>query len=201
MPDREGLNPARIFLALWPDPAVRKLLEEEGRRLHGRLSGRLSRPETLHLTMVFIGDLPRERLPELLSALHAVLSPAFQINFDHADCWRHNRIAYLAPSQTPKALIELAATLERTLDKLTIPFDRRPYKPHITLLRKAECQTENPASGRVPVSPEWGACMPIRWSAKDFVLVESVPSGDGARYQVLGRFPLSQEYDVFEMPA
>ncbi|MDR3395810.1 MAG: RNA 2',3'-cyclic phosphodiesterase [Parasulfuritortus sp.] len=191
MPDHEGLNPARVFLALWPDHAVQKRLAEEGGRLHSHLAGRLSRPDTLHLTLVFIGNLARARLPELREALRSLASPGFQIDFDRADCWRHNRIVYLAPGKPPDVLYMLVASLEKTLDALAIPFDRRPYCPHVTLLRKAECQKGNPAIGRVPDSPEWGDFAPIKWSARDFVLVESVSSTDGTRYQVLDRFLLS----------
>jgi 2'-5' RNA ligase len=191
MPDRENLKPARVFLALWPTDEVRKRLAEEGNRLHGLLSGRVSRPDTLHLTLVFIGDLKRTRLPELCEQLRAVSSSNFQLELDLADCWRHNRIAYLMPSKPPSVLFELVTVLENTLDTLAIPFDRRPYKPHVTLLRKADCQKGNPASGRVSTSPEWRDLAAMTWAAKDFVLVESVPAINGAHYQILEQFPLS----------
>ena len=190
MPDRAGLRPARVFLALWPDRAVRDEMAEAGRRLHRSLSGRLTRPETIHLTLVFIGDLGRQRLPELLERLDAVAAPSFRVEFDRADCWRHNKIAYLAPSRPPDALFSLVARLESLLDDLAIAFDRRPYRPHVSLIRKAVCPKANPASGRVPESPEWDDLRPIMWSAKRFVLVESVPIPEGVRYDELGSFGL-----------
>lgn len=190
MPDRDRLKPARVFLALWPEQAARDRLEEEGRRLRQSLRGRLTRPETIHLTLVFIGDLARARIQELLDGLSGVQAAAFRIDFDRAACWRHNRIAFLAPANCPEALRDLVKELEARLDTLAIAYDRRPYKPHVTLLRKAECPKENPAVGRVSDSPEWGDFKPIAWSAKHFVLVESVPTPDGVRYDVLGRFPL-----------
>ncbi len=191
MPDREDLSPARVFLAVWPDDAVRNRLVEEGRRLQKALSGHLSRPDTLHLTLVFIGNLVPARLPEMCTALRSVSSHRFQVDFDRTDCWRHNRIAYLAPSHPPDALYNLVSALERVLDQLAIPFDRRAYNPHITLLRKTECPKGNPADGRVSAPPEWGDFAPIKWPASDFVLVQSTPQSDGAHYQILERFLLS----------
>lgn len=191
MPDREGLKPARVFLALWPDDAVRGRLAAESRKLHKALSGKLTRADTIHLTLVFIGPLPAARLAELREALRSVAAPRFEMVFDRAQCWSHNRIGFLAPQQAPQALLELVAELEKTLDGLGIQYDRRPYKPHITLIRKADCPKKNPAEGRVPVSPEWGDFAPIKWSADNFVLVESVLSAEGSAYRLVERFALS----------
>jgi 2'-5' RNA ligase len=190
MPDSEDLKPARLFVGLWPTAAVRERLAAEARRLHKALGGRQTRPGTIHLTLVFIGDLERTRLPELVAALTEVRQSRFEIVFDQARCWAHNRIAYLAPAQPPNTLFDLVAELESVLARLAVPFDRRPYKAHITLIRKANCQKGIPALGRDSVSPEWGGFAPIRWSAEDFVLVESVLSPDGADYRIVERFPL-----------
>jgi 2'-5' RNA ligase len=191
MPDRENLSPARVFLALWPNDDVRGQLAAEGVRLHKALSGKLTRSESIHLTLVFIGDLPRNQLPELLSAMKGVSGTAFEVVFDQVDCWRHNRIAFLTATQPTQGLMDLVSKLEAELDRMGLEFDHRPYKPHITLIRKAMCEKRNPAPGRVPVSPEWGDFAPIKWSADNFVLVESARSSEGSAYRILGRFPLS----------
>lgn len=190
MPDHAGLKPARLFLALWPDAKVRTRLAEEGARLHEHLSGRLTRPETIHLTLVFIGNVARARLPELVGKLAGIEAESFLIGLDQAGCWRHNGVAYLAPRQIPEALPALVTQLETALDALAIPFDRRPYKPHVTLVRKSECPKGNPADGRVLDSPLRGDFRPIIWSAERFVLVESVPIPEGVRYDELGSFRL-----------
>jgi len=191
MSDRESLKPARVFVALWPDPTVRKHLAEAGRRLQAKLAGKPSRPETIHLTLVFIGDLARDRLPELIGALQTVSASDFEIDFDRAACWPHNRIGYLSPRQPPDELFGLVSSVESVLEGVGIPFDHRPYKPHITLIRKADCPKRNPALGRGSISPEWGDFAPIRWSANNFVLLESVLSAEGPAYRQLQRYALS----------
>lgn len=189
MPDPgRQLRPARLFLALWPEPGVRRRLAMETRRLHDLLGGRPSRPETLHLTLAFIGNLDRQCLPGLLEGLAGVQAPAIHMILDRADCWRHNRVAYLAPRQVPETLASLVRQIEEVLADQSVEWDRRAFRPHVTLLRKAEY----PRSGedRTAMPPVLGDVEPIQWTAGDFVLVESVPTPAGVRYELLGRFPL-----------
>lgn len=167
-----------MFFALWPDAAVRDALDRLAGELHRLRGGRRTRADTLHLTLVFVGNLPRERLPALQAAAAGIQAPAFTLTLDRTDCWPHNRIAHATASQTPAALLDLVAALEQGLDGLGIPFDHRPYKAHVTLLRKADCRRADP-----PIAP-------IAWHAREFVLVESALSAEGARYAILGRYPL-----------
>lgn len=168
----------RVFFALWPDAPLRAMLHATAGRLHKALGGRRMRPETLHLTLVFIGDLAAARLPELLELAARIRVPACDIAFDRVDCWRRNHIAHLGVSQVPPPLGELVRQLEAGLEGRGVAFDQRAYVPHVTLLRNAECAKENPASE------------PIRWPMRDFVLVTSSLRSEGAQYVELGRWPL-----------
>lgn len=169
---------ARVFFALWPDNPVRAALDRLAGALHRLRGGRRTRAETLHLTLVFVGNLPREHLLALQAVAAGVRVPAFTLTLDRTDCWPHNRIAHATASQPPHALLDLVCALERGLDGLGIPFDHRPYKAHVTLLRKTDCRRADP-----PIEP-------IVWPARDFVLVESELGTEGARYLILGRYPL-----------
>lgn len=170
----------RVFFALWPDAPVKAALDAAAGKLHELRGGRRTSPDTLHLTLVFIGEIDANRLPELLAAAEDIAVPGFEVLFDRTDCWRHNQIAHLGTSRMPPALLELVKQLESRLTASAIPFDRRPYVPHITLLRKADCNLKmaNPA------------LEPVRWPARDFVLVSSSLRSGGALYEQLGRWPL-----------
>lgn len=170
----------RVFFALWPDSATSADLDAAAGKLHALRGGRRTRPETIHLTLVFIGEIEQARLPEVLAAAEGAAVPGFELVLDQTHCWRHNKIAHLGASLPPAALLELVRQLETRLDAIGIRFDRRPYAPHITLLRKADCsaQMTNPALA------------PIRWLARDFMLVRSSLRSGGALYQQLGRWPL-----------
>lgn len=179
MPDRARLSPARLFLAVWPDPETRSWLAEAGRWVEAHWGGRPSRPETLHLTLVFIGPLERTRLDALRQALSNLRAPPFELTLDRLACWRHNRIAYLAPSEPPEALIELVTALERRLDGLSMDYDHRPYAPHVTLARKVPCPPSSTAL-------DLGSNL-LTWSVRSFDLVESVPTPTGVRYAGVAR--------------
>lgn len=145
------------------------------------------RPDSLHLTLAFIGQLEASRIPELVAVAKASRTGRFEVVFDQRECWRHNRIVCLRASQVPPALLELVRTLESGLEVKGIPFDKRPYKPHITLLRNGDCRkASKPGSG----PNENPALQPVRWLARDYVLVKSSLRPDGARYEELGRWPL-----------
>ncbi|MBI5937225.1 MAG: RNA 2',3'-cyclic phosphodiesterase [Betaproteobacteria bacterium] len=169
---------ARVFFALWPDEALRQQLHQASGLLHQAHGGRRMPPDTVHLTLLFIGSLPRERLPELQAPADAIQAPKFDVAFDQADCWRHNRIAFLTASQPPAGLFDLVRSLETQASMAGIAFDRRPYKPHITLVRNADCRKAKPALA------------PILWAARDFVLVESRSDSNGASYSQLARWQL-----------
>lgn len=190
MPDRAGLRPAKLFLALSPPEPVRRELAAAGRELGERCPGRSTRPDTIHMTLVFIGQLARERVPALIEALAAIRAPALCLELDRTACWRPAKVAVLQPGRPPQALFDLVAALETCLADLAIAFDRRPYRPHVTLIRKADCAKANPAQGRVSDSPVWGDVRPIVWSVERFVLLESVPTPAGVRYDELGSFAL-----------
>ncbi len=188
MPDPGGVNPVggkvRAFFALWPDPATRARLLQATRRLHRLVGGRPTRPDTLHLTLVFLGDVEVGRLPELNLAVARVNCPGFDLAFDQEACWRHNRVAHLGASQPPPGLFDLVDRLSAQLRDAGFAFDTRPYVPHITLIRRADCARFPKPSNENP-APE-----PIPWSAREFVLVKSSLRPEGARYEPMGRWPL-----------
>lgn len=169
----------RVFFALWPNAAERAAMAAWQPPLRKLCSGKAMRPDTLHATLVFLGDIAVHRLEALKLAAQEVEGEPFELCFDSARYWGHNHIAYAAPSVVPAPLSLLVCDLERRLRAHRFRFDRREYKPHVTLLRHAQWSDE-------PL-PEMPAAI---WRAHDFALVQSLSDEQGARYKVLARFPL-----------
>ena len=55
----------RLFIALWPDTRVRAALVESAGQWSWNAGAARERPERLHLTLHFLGDVPRHRAPAL----------------------------------------------------------------------------------------------------------------------------------------
>lgn len=170
---------ARLFFALWPDGKARSGLEQAGKKLHAACGGRLTRAETLHLTLAFLGDVEVTRIEALRALAAQIHTPAFVMTLTRLGYWRHNRVAWVAPEQTPEALSALAGVLIDALRAADFSCDSRPYAPHITLVRNARCE-------RAALPP----FEPLDWPAEEFVLVRSVAADRGVAYEIIGRWPL-----------
>lgn len=169
---------ARVFFALWPDEGVRGELARAAKLLHGACGGRITRPENVHLTLVFLGDIERRRLDDLREAAAGVRAPAHVLPLERFGWFRRNRVAWAGPEHTPAETLELVHGLEAALKQARFAFDVRPWEAHITLLRKAECGKSLPGLA------------PVRWPLREFVLVESELSPGGSVYRIIGRWDL-----------
>lgn len=170
---------ARLFFALWPDGKTREALGKASKQLHAACGGRPTRRETIHLTLIFLGDMPIERIDELLALTAQVSAPAFELVLTKLGWWKHNRVAWAAPDDVPAALAALVQSLEQALKSKKVQFDVRPYLPHVTLARKANCRETPPLAAG------------IVWPVEEYVLVRSVTDASGAAYEVIGRWPLA----------
>ncbi|MCX7192922.1 MAG: RNA 2',3'-cyclic phosphodiesterase [Proteobacteria bacterium] len=167
----------RIFFALWPANAERGALVDWQCTLEDVCGGRVMRADTLHATLVFIGEIEAARLEALKLAAAEVVAGCFDLCFDEARYWGHNHILYAAPNVVPQQLVQLVRELELHLTRHRFKFEQREFKPHVTLLRNARW-TEDP----LPKMP------PVRWLIREFVLVQSV-RGE-ANYRILANFSL-----------
>jgi 2'-5' RNA ligase len=170
----------RLFFALWPDAAERAALSAWQQPLLDLCGGRAMRADTLHATLVFLGEVAEQRLEALRLAAQEVKWQGFGLQLGAAHYWEHNHIAYAAPDATPPQLAELVRELENRLRRHRFHFENRPYKPHVTLLRNAHWN-----DAPLPPLPA------VAWQFDEFVLLRSLRDGQGAsHYEVLARFPL-----------
>ena len=163
----------RLFTALWPAPSLQAAIAQwQGTWDWPRQAARV-KTERLHATLHFLGDVPARRLPELTDALAVPFEP-FELDLGVAAVWPHG-VAVVEPVTTPPALTALHARVGDVLRRLELPVDARPYRPHVTLARRAHA-AKPPAEGPG-----------LRWRVNDgYVLVRSLPGGAG--YEVIARF-------------
>jgi len=134
------------------------------------------RPETLHITLAFLGDTSADRLETLLAAAATLAPQAASLVLDETGYWRHNRIIWAGASIVPQPIAALVADLRAALAEARFTFDSKPFVPHVTLLRKAA------PSGPLP------ALQPIEWRVTRFVLVRSTLDATGSRYEIAGEW-------------
>ena len=162
----------RLFFALWPDEAVREQCAEIARSMVHK-GEKPVRPENLHVTLTFLGNIDEETEEAVIQAASAITPALLTITFNEVSYWRKPRILCLSGRSEGEKLSLLVSELTALSRQLDIPVDGRPYSPHVTLVRKAK-------------SPRTLKFEPILWRASGFCLVEScsIPNG-GTVYQII----------------
>lgn len=97
-------------------------------------------PDRLHLTLLFLGDLPDERLEALTAAVDRVVSPLppFAIRWAGVGFFgppRRPRVVWAGVDPPSDSLIFLQKALQSSVKELRFTFEDRPYVPHLTLGR------------------------------------------------------------------
>jgi 2'-5' RNA ligase len=169
----------RLFLACWPDERLRSELHQQSRRLHKQTGGRRTDRNNLHMTLLFLGNTAPEQEQSLRRYCRALEADAFSMDIDRVGVWKRPRIAWAAPSNVPAALTELAGRLQKIAELLGHAPEKRAWRPHVTLLRKA--------SGQVSQHE----ITPMHWDVDRFVLVESKTRSEGVQYRVIEQYDLN----------
>ena len=140
----------RLFIAINLSPQMKAALTGAQRTMFGRgVRGSYTPEENLHLTLAFIGEYPSAET--VMDALSGVSFTPFELALDgvgrFGDLW-------WAGLRESAALTAVVRRIRRALAANEIPFDRKRFSPHITLLRRATRE----AAG-IPIRP---ASMTVR---------------------------------------
>lgn len=140
----------RLFIAIRLSPEMKAALTDAQRAMFRRgVRGNFTSEENLHLTLAFIGEYPSAEA--VMDALSGVVFTTFDLRLDgigrFGDLW-------WAGLRESAALTAVVRRVRRALAEHAIPFDRKRFTPHITLLRKA---TRDAAE--IPIAP---AAMTVR---------------------------------------
>ncbi len=123
----------RLFIAVNLSPAMKDaLINIQNAFYDAGVRGNYTSEENLHLTLAFIGEYPDAE--SVMDSLSAVSFAPFTISLEgigsYGDLW------WAGISRSP-ALDAVVRRIRRALAENGIPFDRKKFSPHITLLRKA----------------------------------------------------------------
>lgn len=98
------------------------------------------RPESMHLTLKFLGDVRKEQFADIESALKTALewlSP-FQVQIGGTGAFpnlKQPRVFWVGLQTGAEVLTKAAARIEDAFASLGFPKEKRAYSPHLTLGR------------------------------------------------------------------
>jgi len=127
----------RLFIAVnFDDCTVKKILAV-AQRLGEIGRGNFSRPENLHLTLAFLGDIQPDRIQGVREAMDSVIIPDLLLEFTHVGSFRREGGELwwlgLAPNT---ALMHLQNQLSQQLKNRGFSLENRRFSPHIALARQ-----------------------------------------------------------------
>lgn len=180
----------RMFFALWPSANLQRELSRVAQEMHFAFGGRAVATPNIHLTLAFLGSVPGERVDELLAIGASIRASRFILNLTETGCWKRSGVGWIAPGESPRALENLVLALRQRLIASRFGVDDKPFAPHLTLLRKANCRPRpsQPAAA-LPQSP--GVQLPVAWDVRRFVLMRSETLENGPVYTRAGAWALS----------
>src|ERR1035438_2770456 len=138
----------RIFIGIDLDPEVRARISRFIEGVQGFApDARWMRPESLHITLKFIGEQTPEQVEAITDRLRRVEGSAFEIRsagYGFFPTAKAPRVFWIGIQAGPQ-LAELAENIDMATAELGIPREDRALSPHLTLAR---------AGGRSG-SPKW----------------------------------------------
>jgi len=193
----------RIFIAFDIDDAIRERLQLFMDGVRGFApDARWVRPESLHVTLKFIGNKSIEEVEEIKQALTRIPSGATEISFRGYGFFptaKAPRVFWVGVEAGPQ-LAALAKLVDEATAALGVPKEEHAFSPHLTLARRGGSGAPRWRKGDAPnqsfqrlqeklaalPAPEFGTM-----TAREFFLYESQLGRGGSRYTKIACFGLT----------
>lgn len=137
--------------------------------------GNFSRRDNLHVTLAFLGEVPRERLSVVIDAAKSVEFQPFDISVGGAG--NFGPVVWLGVDGA-EALRALAESVRLSCGARGVDYDKKPFSPHLTICREAIF-----AQGKTPAS--LGDAPLLKKNVASFELMESTRVGGVLTYKKL----------------
>jgi 2'-5' RNA ligase len=185
----------RAFIAIDLAESIQAELRRQQAALRAACpEARWTRPEGIHLTLKFLGEISDDqvqRVTESLAALEPFEKFSVEVKgFGFFPDARRPRV-FWAGVEAPSGLARLAERVEASMGTLGFEREQRAYSPHLTLAR---FKIPRPQPALVALLERQGVVphqTPLlgRFEVSEFFLFESKLSPHGAQYRKVARFP------------
>jgi RNA 2',3'-cyclic 3'-phosphodiesterase len=193
----------RTFVGIDLDNEVRSCIARFLEGVEGFApDARWIRPESLHVTLKFIGEQKPEQVEGITERLRHIESSAFDVRFAGYGFFRTAnapRVFWIG-IDAGQELAQLAASIDAATAELGIPREARPYSPHLTLARGGGRsgspkwrKGDGPNSVFAVLEKRLAAMGDLDFgkiTAREFILYQSQLSPRGSKYTKLERFAL-----------
>ncbi|MGD2148959.1 MAG: RNA 2',3'-cyclic phosphodiesterase [Anaerolineae bacterium] len=188
----------RLFVAVALPEPVHKRLGGVQQRLRAKLperSVRWVRTEGIHLTLKFLGDTPRDRIPAIGEALKVVSrnAPRCELTVQGVGCYpspRRPRVVWVGVKEPTGRLKALWRAVEEAMMAIGYAAERHGFSPHLTLgrVRRGASRADLQQIGEAIAGTEEQGLGTVE--VRGFELIRSVLRPTGAEYTTLASFPL-----------
>lgn len=137
----------RLFVAInFEENILDSLVSLQEHLRSSGVAGNYTKRENLHMTLAFIGEYGNP--DDVLDAMESVELKPIIVRLNGV---RHFQDMYLAIAEENQRLEGYVRRLRRALAENGIPFDRKKFSPHITLIRKVSYINGLPELAELPV--------------------------------------------------
>lgn len=180
----------RTFCAVELPEQVRARLQDHVKRLREAVpdaSASWSRPENVHLTLKFFGNVPKEKLPRISEAAERVAQEltSFQIKIGGTGVFR-KQVLWIGVEDPSGQLSELQQRFDEECGREGFAKEDRSYKPHLTIAR-----LRRPEGARQLAEAHLQTQFPITAiDVNEFVVFRSQLSPKGSIYTPISKHEL-----------
>lgn len=179
----------RLFVAIELNDVVRAALARVQKSLADSCPGvRWVRPELLHLTVKFLGEVPGGQVMEVVQAVEqagAACEP-FDLAASVCGCFPERGSVRVVWAGHPQANTRLAACVEAVEGQMAaigFPREGRAFSPHITLGRVNEDRSRGEIRKKVAAAK----MEPVAQIVRSFTLMSSVLGRGGPSYSAVSK--------------
>jgi 2'-5' RNA ligase len=184
----EMSNTTRAFIAIeLPEEMIAFFHKiQEGLRSYG-FKARWVRPENIHLTLKFLGDINSEDIKKAGDAIISAAGENASMSLGAKGIGvfpgvKRPRVIWTGIAGQTKELADLQKTLDGKLETIGFPKEKRPYKGHLTIAR---IKGKVDAKRLIDAMTEFGRLESKTFMAEEVVLFKSKLKPSGAVYTKL----------------
>lgn len=128
----------RLFTAINFNKEIKNSLHENIKRLKSyAMQGNFTRPENLHLTLTFLGEVVPDKVGKVKQAMDKVVAKPFALTISSLGYFqRREGDIYWLGIEKSATLLSIYNQLSKSLIQAGFPLEKREYKPHLTLGRR-----------------------------------------------------------------